>query len=53
MPEHRSGKHSFKPRARLLLLLGDQLIRDAGIAIFEFVKKRLRCRRHYGHRFNE
>jgi signal transduction histidine kinase len=28
----------FKPRARLLLLLGDQLIRDPGIAVFELVK---------------
>jgi signal transduction histidine kinase/anti-sigma regulatory factor (Ser/Thr protein kinase) len=28
----------FKPRARLMLLLGDQLIRDAGIAVFELVK---------------
>jgi len=28
----------FKPRARLLLLLGDELIRDAGIAVFELVK---------------
>jgi signal transduction histidine kinase len=30
--------HVFKPRARLLYLLGDQLIRDAGIAVFELVK---------------
>jgi signal transduction histidine kinase len=29
---------SFKPRARLLLLLGDQLIRDPGVAVFELVK---------------
>lgn len=29
---------SFKPRARMLLLLGDQLIRDPGIAVFELVK---------------
>src|SRR5260370_34352058 len=29
---------AFKPRARLLLLLGDQLIRDPGIAVFELVK---------------
>lgn len=29
---------TFKPRARLMLLLGDQLIRDAGIAVFELVK---------------
>jgi signal transduction histidine kinase len=28
----------FRPRARLLLLLGDQLIRDEGIAVFELVK---------------
>ena len=38
MTEHRSDKRPFKPRARLLLLLGDQLIRDAGIAVFELVK---------------
>lgn len=30
--------HCFKPRARLMLLLGDQLIRDSGIAVFELVK---------------
>lgn len=29
---------TFKPRARLMLLLGDELIRDAGIAVFELVK---------------
>src|SRR5438128_1268682 len=29
---------TFLPRARLMLLLGDQLIRDAGIAVFELVK---------------
>jgi signal transduction histidine kinase len=29
---------AFKPRARLMLLLGDQLIREAGIAVFELVK---------------
>jgi len=28
----------FKPRARLMLLLGDELIRDTGIAVFELVK---------------
>lgn len=28
----------FKPRARLLLELGDQLIKDEGIALFELVK---------------
>jgi signal transduction histidine kinase len=31
-------KAFFKPRARLLLLLGDQLIRDPGVAVFELVK---------------
>lgn len=30
--------NAFRPRARLMLLLGDQLIRDAGIAVFELVK---------------
>jgi len=34
----RSASLPFKPRARMLLLLGDQLIRDAGIAVFELVK---------------
>ncbi len=29
---------SFSTRARLLLLLGEQLIRDAGLAVFELVK---------------
>ena len=29
---------TFKPRARMLILLGDQLIRDAGLAVFELVK---------------
>jgi len=29
---------TFQPRARLMLLLGDQLIRDTGIAVFELVK---------------
>ena len=32
------AKTAFKPRARLMLLLGDQLIRDAGVAVFELVK---------------
>lgn len=31
-------KPTFKPRARLMHLLGDQLIRDSGIAVFELVK---------------
>lgn len=34
----KSHKVAFKPRARLLLLLGDQLIRDPGVAVFELVK---------------
>src|SRR5581483_7002652 len=34
----KTEKLAFKPRARLLLLLGDQLIRDPGIAVFELVK---------------
>lgn len=38
MTNHRSGSYPFKPRARLLLLLGDELIRDASIAVFELVK---------------
>lgn len=31
-------KHIFRPRARLLKQLGDQLIKDEGIALFELVK---------------
>lgn len=31
-------QHYFKPRARLLLQLGDQLIKDEGLALFELVK---------------
>ncbi|HBI02256.1 MAG TPA: ATP-binding protein, partial [Flavobacterium sp.] len=38
MPEFKNQKLPFRPRARLLMLLGDQLIRDAGIAVFELVK---------------
>lgn len=34
----KTRKLFFKPRARLLLLLGDQLIRDPGVAVFELVK---------------
>lgn len=30
--------HRFRPRARLLPLLGDQLIRDSRLAVFELVK---------------
>src|SRR5580658_755584 len=38
MADMKTRKVSFKPRARLLLLLGDQLIRDPGVAVFELVK---------------
>jgi signal transduction histidine kinase len=38
MAQLRSDNKPFRPRARLLLLLGDQLIRDPGIAVFELVK---------------
>ena len=34
----KSRKFRFRPRGRLLLLLGDQLIRDPGVAVFELVK---------------
>ena len=35
---NRQYKGTFKPRARLLLLLGDELIRDEAMAVFELVK---------------
>jgi len=38
MSTPRSDRLPFRPRARLLLLLGDQLMRDPGIAVFELVK---------------
>ena len=38
MSTGRSESLAFKPRARLLRLLGDELIRDPNIAIFELVK---------------
>ena len=38
MSTGRSASLAFRPRARLLRLLGDELIRDANIAIFELVK---------------
>jgi anti-sigma regulatory factor (Ser/Thr protein kinase) len=38
MAEFKNQTLPFRPRARLLMLLGDQLIRDAGIAVFELVK---------------
>ncbi len=38
LPRFRSKEAFFKPRARLLMLLGDQLIRDPGIAVFELAK---------------
>jgi hypothetical protein len=34
----RTESLPFKPRAPMLVLLSDQLIRDAGIAVFELVK---------------
>jgi len=34
----KSVKKSFKPKAKLLLELGNQLIKDEGIALFELVK---------------
>ena len=34
----RSAEASFRPRARMLRLLGDQLIRDPRIAVFELLK---------------
>src|SRR5713226_1862938 len=41
MADMKTRKVGFKPRARLLLLLGDQLIRDPGVAVFELVKNAL------------
>jgi signal transduction histidine kinase len=38
MNQFRTEKLPFKPRARIMPLLGDQLIRDPGIAVFELVK---------------
>jgi signal transduction histidine kinase len=38
MPKPRTADLPFRPRARLLILLGDQLIRDPEIAVFELVK---------------
>jgi signal transduction histidine kinase len=38
MSRDTKSRYTFKPRARMLLLLGDQLIRDPGIAVFELVK---------------
>ena len=38
MTRHKTGSFSFKPRAKLLKLLGEQLIRDPNIALFELVK---------------
>lgn len=37
MAEERH-RRTFRPRARLLLLLGDELIRDEAMAVFELVK---------------
>lgn len=38
MAKYKSEALPFKPRARMLVLLGEQLIRDPGIAVFELVK---------------
>jgi len=38
MSRDSQDRFTFRPRARMLLLLGDQLIRDPGIAVFELVK---------------
>jgi hypothetical protein len=38
IPKITPAEFTFRPRARLLLLLGDQLIRDPGVAVFELVK---------------
>ena len=38
MTANKVTKATFRPRARLLVLLGDQLIRDPGIAVFELIK---------------
>lgn len=41
MAEHtelRSGKETFRPRARLVSVLGEQLIRDATVGLLELVK---------------
>ena len=34
----KKASHPFKPRARMLLALGNQLIKDEGLALFELVK---------------
>ena len=47
MSTGRSESLAFKPRARLLRLLGDELIRDANIAIFELVKNAYDADAHY------
>src|SRR5215471_20378217 len=36
--DQKSGTAPFKPRARLVSVLGDQLIRDATVGIIELVK---------------
>ena len=38
MTKSENERASFRPQARLLLLLGEQLIRDPGLAVFELVK---------------
>ena len=37
-PTQSSGDLTFAVKPRLLTLLGDQLIRDANLAVFELVK---------------
>lgn len=37
-PHKRNGRLTFKVKPRLLTLLGEQLIRDANLAVFELVK---------------
>lgn len=36
--ENSTRREPFSPSARLMLLLGDQLIRDSGLAVFELAK---------------
>jgi len=38
MPENKKGSKSFKPKARLLILLGEQLIRNEIISVVELIK---------------
>src|ERR1700730_5215829 len=38
MKNSENERVPFRPQARLMLLLGEQLIRDPGLAVFELVK---------------